>query len=56
MCILLNYKTAKKLKMSNYNYNKLNKIRYCMQLDKELVHTTLKTCYELTVTVLKEQT
>ena len=27
--------------MPNYEYNKFNKIRYCMQLDKELVHTIL---------------
>jgi len=27
--------------MPYYEYNKLNKIRYYMQLDKELVHTTL---------------
>jgi hypothetical protein len=54
MNVLLNYKTAKKWKMPNYEHNKFNKIRYCMQLDKELVHTILS--HEMAVTVLKEQT
>jgi hypothetical protein len=40
--------------MQNYGYDKLNKIRYCVQLDKELVHTILS--HEMAVTVLKEQT
>jgi hypothetical protein len=53
---ILNYKTAQMWKTRNYEYNKLNKITYCMQLDKELVHTTFKSCYEMAVTALKEQT
>jgi hypothetical protein len=48
MYVLLNYKTAKKWKIPNYEYNKLNKIRYCTQLDKELVHTILS--HEIDVT------
>ena len=40
--------------MPDYEHNKLNKIRYCMQLDKELVHTIRS--HEMAVTFLKEQT
>jgi len=37
----LNYKHCKKLEDTYHEYNKLNRIRYYVQLKKELMHTTL---------------